>query len=301
MDKECAYCWRVFTANKVRKKYCSQDCYHKGRVIYKPCEYCWKMFNPEKKTTQFCSEKCYWLSKRSLPEVNCPTCWKTFRKTKKTQKYCSHLCAGEAKKIYKNCERCWKRYNPERNTQKYCSYKCSARAWANVYWWTMSPEDKDKWLDRLSNISPNLISKINKQYAIKLEQMWHNTKLEFRLWIYQYDIKIWDNILIEINPRTYHNSTRSPSWEWKKNDYHYNKVRNAINNWYKCIIVRDWTTDEELYKMINTSFDYGEIPALHRYNPKTAEHILDDNYNREEMLSKWFVEIYDAWEIIYSE
>ena len=298
MDRECAYCWKLFAASRARKKYCSQDCYHKGRVVYRPCEYCWKMFNPRKKTTQFCSEKCYWLSKRSLPEVDCPICWKTFHKTKKTQKYCSHLCAGEAARLYKKCEWCWKKYNPERNTQKYCSYKCSAKARAWIYRKNMDDESRNERLNRLSKISSNLISKINIQYAERLKQEWYDIKLEYRIWKYQYDIKVGDKILIEINPWVYHNSTRSPTWSPKEKMYHYNKVRNAISNWYKCIIARDRTSDEELFRMINEDISYGDVPILHWYNPKTLSHIIDNKHNKDDMIKEWYVEIYDAWQLI---
>lgn len=142
------------------------------------------------------------------------------------------------------------------------------------------------------------ISKINLKRKQILIDNGFSPEMEHPLWDYCYDFKIWDT-LIEINPYAYHNSTRAPKIPWAKvkdKMYHYNKAKNAIDRWYKLIMVRDRTTVDfviDCLKSKTTFVLWG--PNLHRYNIKTKEHILDEWFDREEMISKWYVEIYDCW------
>lgn len=142
------------------------------------------------------------------------------------------------------------------------------------------------------------ISKTNLKREQILIDNGFSPEKEYPLWDYCYDFKIWDT-LIEINPYAYHNSTWAPRISWAKvkdKMYHYNKAKNAIDRWYKLIMVRDWATIDfviDCLKNKTTFVLWG--PNLHRYNVKTKEHILDEWFNKDEMVSKWYVEIYDCW------
>lgn len=127
---------------------------------------------------------------------------------------------------------------------------------------------------------------------------WFSLEKEFPVWNYLYDFKI-GNTLIEINPYAWHNSTWAPSYPWAKPKdklYHYNKAKNAIDNWYEIIEVWDWISKKEvlLYLKEWKTFELSP-PRLNRYNPKNGEHIIDNWYDREDMINKWYIEIRDCW------
>lgn len=56
------------------------------------------------------------------------------------------------------------------------------------------------------------------------------------------------------------------------------------------------TKDTLLYILQNLKETIIGAPILHWYNPKTKNHLIDNLYNEKEMLDKWYVKIYDAWE-----
>lgn len=127
---------------------------------------------------------------------------------------------------------------------------------------------------------------------------WFSLEKEFPVWNYLYDFKI-GNTLIEINPYAWHNSTWAPSYPWAKPKdklYHYNKAKNAIDNWYEIIEVWDWISKEEvlLYLKEWKTFELS-LPRLNRYNPKNKKHIIDNWHDRERMIEKWYIEIRDCW------
>ena len=142
-----------------------------------------------------------------------------------------------------------------------------------------------------------MFKKTNLFYKWLLDDLWYIVDLEFCLKSYSYDLKIWD-ILIEINPYAFHNSTRAPRDATPKSKtYHYDKAKQAVDNWYKIIEVRDRTTKENLLEILeNLKETKLGSPALHWYNPKTKDHLMDDWYARIEMLWNWYLEIYDWWE-----
>lgn len=149
--------------------------------------------------------------------------------------------------------------------------------------------------------SAKIISKINLKYKKILENAWYNVDMEYWFGRYSYDLKVWD-VLIEINPYAYHNSTRAPKWkEIKPKSYHYNKYNFAKQNWYKCIMVRDWTNNEELLEMIeDVDFHYEWLERLIWYNNATGEHILDNGFDEGKMEARWFVKIYDCWAPVFT-
>ncbi len=235
---------------------------------------------------KYCSNKCRHEGHKLTEEekiIECPVCKNQFMKKKAKQKYCCRSCAvkggrwTEQKKeeiIRKNtgiCEYCKKEFKKRNKNQKYCSLDCSRHTVSsgsskeNKHFWKLLTQLKFKWVD------------------------------EFYLWWYYYDFKIGD-ILIELNPYAFHNSTFAPkiykNIKPKDKMYHYNKYKCAIDNWYKCIMVWDWTNN--LIDMItNEQFHYEWLPQLHYYNPKTKGHIIRKNRNKSR-IDKWFVEIRDC-------
>lgn len=188
----------------------------------------------------------------------------------------------------KKCLYCWKTFQPEHSRNKCCSKDCAQR----FMWNNKSEEEKGERIDRLRS-GFVIVSKTNLSYKSALENLWFEVEPEYRVWHYLYDFKVWST-LIEINPYAFHNSTRAPKWEPKTNDYHYNKVKYAIDYGYNVIMVRDRTPFDELIQLLDSDFIIVQhIPRVHRYNYKTKEHIIWSGYDRQSMEEDWFVLIYD--------
>lgn len=314
-EKECEVCWKLFKPQKGETRFCSQKCFnsiHRNtRLGEKECLNCKKNFHPKDKTKKFCSLKCAYEYRVVSREMGiCPQCWKNFIKNPPDKKFCSKKCAAasQIKNWIISCPICWKEFKARNAWTIYCSRECAYKSFT-----TEEYKDrlvafalkrlKEKWYMRecQSEYMRNTykaISKPNLKYKKLFEGLWYEVELEFPLLWYSYDLKIWD-ILIEINPTPFHNSTWHPLSEPKSKNYHYDKYKCAIDNWYKCIMVWDWTTDEELISLLKNDFEYQWVPNLHWYNIKTKEHILDDGFNKEDMQLKWFVEVYDCWNLYY--
>lgn len=82
-------------------------------------------------------------------------------------------------------------------------------------------------------------SKPNLNFKELLELNNIKYKVEYPLGNYSYDFKIND-ILIEINPYSTHNSTYSPFNSPKDKKYHYNKSLLARESGFRCIHIWDW-------------------------------------------------------------
>ena len=96
-----------------------------------------------------------------------------------------------------------------------------------------------------------VISKINLRFKEKLDNENIKNELEFRLKKYSYDLKVGNNILVEIDPTFTHNSTKDSvlihkKYSCKAEDYHYNKTLTAVENGYRCIHVWDWDNIEKV-------------------------------------------------------
>lgn len=286
----CEYCGNEFKSKNKRQKCCSVECANKQKTIYKECEICWKTFHPAKKSQKYCSLQCCHEAQKKPLDV-CPICWEEFRVRNSKQKYCSNICKGVAERTIErlDCAICGKEFVPKWERQKCCCREHAAQLRLAEKWFMWNCQ------------SPNclngakIISKNNLLYKEFLEALWYNVELEYPLWNYSFDLKIW-NTLIEINPYPYHNSTWAPWWAKEKlPDYHYNKYIFAKKKWYKCIMVRDWTSNEELLRMINDkNFHYEWDKRLIWYNSNTWEYIIDRNFDEANMLSEWFIKIYDC-------
>ncbi len=64
----------------------------------------------------------------------------------------------------------------------------------------------------------------------------------------------------------------------------------------KIIEVWDWISKEDVILWLK-EWKIFEIssPRLNRYNPKNKKHIIDNWYNREDMINEWYIEIRDCW------
>lgn len=294
MIKTCERCWEEFNAHKQKQKFCSLKCKWESQKLPEiPCAVCWKIFHPSKSWVKTCSKEC-WYKSMSLWDRVCEYCWKTFTPRHSKNKFCSKECFGLAQRTLHNiiCPICWKEFRPK-NYKTVC---CSRTCWQKYVWEKKTEEERDEAIRKLVS-NYKAVSKINLSYIAALEELWFNVTLEHCLWHYSYDLKVW-NTLIEINPYAFHNSTRAPRWvEPKTNDYHYNKVKYAIDNGYNVIMVRDRTSFDELIQLLDSDFiTVQHIPKRHRYNHKTKEHIIWSDYDRQLMEEKWFVLIYDWWE-----
>lgn len=292
----CEYCWRNFKSRNKHQKCCSRDCANKNKMIYKECILCKTIFKSVHTWQRYCSLKCVHESQKKPLNI-CPVCWWKFRARNSTQKYCSYNCRWIDKRTIDrlNCLICWKEFTPKWKRQRCCCRKHAAQLRQKEKWFMWNCQSPE------CTSSAKIISKVNLKYKKILEDSWYNVEMEYWFWYYSYDLKIWD-ILIEINPYAYHNSTRAPKWkEIKPRLYHYNKYNFAKDNWYRCIMVRDWVSNEELLEMIeNKDFHYEWPERLIWYNNATGEHILDNKFDKDKMISSWFVEIYDCWTPVFT-
>lgn len=295
MHKTCKYCGKEFKTCHKTQQYCSRLCWALCQRTHeeKTCQYCWNVFYSNDAKSKYCSRECGCLGRKKTTEIICPICEKEFQQKYKEQRYCSRQCAKKAITLPKRtCPVCWKSFHPHDSSTIYCSLHCSIKG----QWAKLSQEQREEKMKKMNNMAA--ISWINKKYAEALRGLWYDVEFEFRVNGRPYDLKVWD-VLIEINPYPFHNSTRVPNFVWvelKWETYHYDKYKNAIDAWYRCVMVRDWTTEEELIEMVNNkNFHYEWLPRLHYYNPDTNEHIIVaslDSFLEE----KWFVAIYDCGE-----
>lgn len=250
----CEVCWEKFYPTNLWQKYCSRECYDKIRIKDRICKVCWKHFKPRKESI-YCSRECYHADVWTHKDIKCWYCWKLFHQTTNIQMYCSTQCFTKARIYLEDirCKECWKLFHPRTWVTAYCSNEC-----------------KNKSEDRLNKIietnierhwvpyccmtkecTPRKISKTNLDFNELLNNKHFSTSLEFNIWWRSYDIKVW-NTLIEINPFSYHNSTWHPKWkEPISYNYHYEKLKLARDNWYRCIMVWDWDDIEKVTYLLD--------------------------------------------------
>ena len=296
MRKICPICNQEFNALKRKQIFCSNTCRWKSiKLKDAHCIVCWKLFHPSKSWVKACSKEC-WYKSMSLWDKECLFCWKKFKPAHSYNKYCSRECSSKSHIFLGEieCIICWQLFRQKTSKQICCSKHC----WQIYNWNKKSDENKRQTIFRLTN-RIEVISKINHYYWDTLNNIWYKVDMEFNLWYYSYDLKIW-NILIEINPFAFHNSTWVPNKfgaKIKDKMYHYNKAKYAVDNWYNIIMVWDWMNENEVVDLIkNIKSTKIKEPRLHWYNPKTKEHLIDKNFCREDMINQWYLEIYDWWE-----
>lgn len=159
--------------------------------------------------------------------------------------------------------------------------------------------------DKCKNSGGKSISKINKAFAelLKLNQI--EFQQEFVIENKLYDFYLPDyNILVEIDPTYTHNSTKgafmfSGEKEPVEKYYHYNKSKLAREHGYVCIHKFDWNSNEEVLNLIKNIDKYNIIqnkePKLYWIKFRRSNIAIPNssNINRDEMINKNCVEVYD--------
>lgn len=325
MKNKCEHCGEDFKVRNKWQRFCCRQCFLANCDLKKrSCIYCSKLFSPKKRDAKYCCKECYILDKQK-PTKLCPSCHKMFKPQSKKTVYCCNECRYEGQKLTDEektiiCPGCKQPFIKKKAAQKYCCKSCAS-------FWLRTEERRQEITQRKKAICPyckkefikwNKNSKYcsppcahralshgqsreNRIFGKLLTKLWFKRTDEFFLWWYFYDFKIW-NTLIELNPTAYHNSTFVPPRHLakpKEKMYHYDKYKCAIKRWYKCIMVRDWTSN--LIEMImDPQFHYEWQPQLNYYNRKTGERIIDNWFNRDEMIDKWFVEIRDCGKEVFT-
>lgn len=322
-DIECPICWKMFHP-RTWQKYCSNECNSKSKIKLedRKCEYCWNIFHPKLYTQTYCSKQCAYKYRTTLTERKCERCWETFKPSYNMQRFCSNKCAKRNTLIEdKICPICWKEFRPYHNGMIYCSIECRWR-WRSEHIKSLPKEEQEKRNINLHSSQSKAVSSENIKYIKKLEDKWYSvswTEVSIYYWSYFWDIMVW-NAIIEISPRTYHNSTFNPKWAPRIKYYHQNKAKSIISSWYDLITIRDWDSDDTLFDLLEYQCPEWDViklwldkcimsvlknkwyilewisePIAHRYNQKTKDHIVDMNEAMTWMEELGYVKIYDCW------
>lgn len=255
-SKVCPNCHKEFVWRHY-VKFCSIECakaFHNNKTIWARCLNCGKEL-VGRKGKKFCDRDCKAYYNHHKSETKkCEVCWTLFNWTCKT-KYCSDECRLKWKiynEVQTNLKKYWVEFSQQnKEVREKWKQTCLSKYWTEYVRQTEVVKDKVKQIclqkygvpyycmTKQCREAAQAVSNVNLAFVSLLKEQWIDGEIEFPLWHYSYDIKVW-NVLIEINPYPYHNSTRNPLWDAKRPDYHYNKLKLARDNWYRCIMVRDW-------------------------------------------------------------
>lgn len=252
--RTCLNCWKELL--KYWKKFCSSHCksaYRNKTLVERVCENCWKKFIGRYRAIA-CSKECrdtlrtkkykenfakkYWVDNPSkLKESR-----EKFKQTMMDKYWVGHPSQSE-ELIGRQHRYFLDKYWVD-NPMKIKDIAKKATLWTiqtnmDRYWvpyYVMTQDCRE---------ANNIISKPNLFYTSLFESYWFKVDKEFPLGHYSYDLKIW-NTLIEINPFPYHNCTWVPVGEPIPIDYHYDKLKLARDNWYRCIMIWDWDNTKKI-------------------------------------------------------
>lgn len=139
MIRICQQCGNEYSG--AGKKYCSNTCQGlamkgTGQRHVKHCEHCgiaFRVYKYRSKTARYCSVECFDKGRVTLVERKCNSCGETFRKSPSLiaiggGKYCSRQCYYDSRPQFtKECEVCGKVFVARRHGDtetKYCSTIC---------------------------------------------------------------------------------------------------------------------------------------------------------------------------------
>ena len=133
--------------------------------------------------------------------------------------------------------------------------------------------------DKCRNSNGN-VSKVNMKIYNIISSKIDNCSLEFRLGNYSYDIFVYPNILIEIDPTYTHNSDSVHYNRYSlPYDYHLNKSNFAIENGYKCIHIFDW---DDISKVLSIIYPKDRVYArkcnIQEVSKDNTIKFLNDNH-----------------------
>lgn len=135
----------------------------------------------------------------------------------------------------------------------------------------------------------------NSTHNTKVEEVLNTYNISYKreFWIHRYsfDFLLTDfNIVIEVDPFPFHNTTWSPYGQPKDKYYHQNKSICAKENGYSCVHIFDWTDFDYIITSIiskERSFKVSHFEEPRRFIYDTKNGILTEN------VSKYTVDIYD--------
>lgn len=307
-EKICEICWKSFITNSYNQKACSccttaleKRRRNKPRVYI--CKYCWKKF------------------KWAYQNTTCKECIKKLSSTQavKMKEHYIQLSDNDKQKRNNKIRNSVKKMINNVEKWKWIEWQKKKSASLKKYYENMTEQEYKEYHDNLVKKAgerykktwymrpvqqPEVISSIKSKSKEEdrrrelLIKVGFDVEPQFSLGKYRYDLKVWQTLL-EINPFPFHNSTRVPpktNAKPKHKMYHYNKTKYAMNNWYNIINVWDRMNLDEVISLLNKQTYINKEPTLHRYNPRTKEHIIDDWFLVVDMLDKGFIEIRDWWE-----
>lgn len=121
------------------------------------------------------------------------------------------------------------------------------------------------------------VSKINRQFAERLNNQGIETEFEFRLDTRSYDLKLKDsNVLIEIDPTYTHNIIGNHWCDGIDKYYHRDKSQLAEENGYRCIHVFDWDDLEKVVQLLTkpTRRVFARKCTIYRLNKNVGDEFL---------------------------
>lgn len=136
-------------------------------------------------------------------------------------------------------------------------------------------------LPEYRGIPHNRISKINKKFASKLEELNIKYEFEFNIDKKSYDIKLCDsNILIEINPTYTHNYIVNQSNSERLDKYyHRDKSKVAEAKGYRCIHIWDWDDWDKVIELIKPKTAiYARNCEIYKLNKDITDEFLNRNH-----------------------
>lgn len=125
----------------------------------------------------------------------------------------------------------------------------------------------------------HVISKINRQFAERLNNQGIETEFKFRLDTRSYDLKLKDsNVLIEIDPTYTHNIIGNHWCDGIDRYYHRDKSQLAEENGYRCIHVFDWDDLEKVVQLLTrpTRRVFARKCTTYRLNKNVGDEFLQD-------------------------
>lgn len=291
-NKSSAYGYQSYCKQCKKDKYNSTKNYEPQQIGTKLCSSCGKEkyineFSINRKSIDGRSSRCKeCISKYDASRIfsvqqegtkYCPRCKQTLpiiefciaRGNPDGRFYCCKSCAEEYQKeiVDKVCIYCGKQFKGKREIDYACP-ECKLHT---------VPENK--LIQVLNKYNIDFIS----EYSLKNK--------------YWYDFYLPDyNILIDVSPTETHCAyTKNQIFTPKLPEYHYDRLQVAKLHNLKYINIWAWDNTERIVEAIvnNTlQIKQGNIQK-HWGKEKTSEHLFDNNFNEQEMISEGWLPIYD--------
>ena len=203
--------------------------------------------------------------------------------------------------VEKECAnpKCKRKFMAPRRGTMYCSDECYKENYIKLCKETNQRKygvDFYVLTDKYRNNEINKISEINRKFANILTLKNIKYQFEYTVYNYSYDFFLPEyNLLVEINPTFTHSNIENVLGWFKNKNYHYNKVKTANDNGYQCICVWDWDNKEAIIEAVkNNTLKIEKHEIQKHWNIcETSKHMLDNNFDEQEMISEGWVPIYD--------